>query len=208
MLNFWLVGFSYLNIGCNKNIPTTMYQPTHPGPSTHTSEVCKTKEIHSPNQQEYDFAVVLRSSDIINLAIILKIGNDFQLFPGISDLKPDSNHIKQVISFLREETHDIPCRLVGSYVNNFGEMRNKNLIVSIASKLYPFQRAYAKIITKKEQGKHDGWLPLSTQLCRGESFEDLAIIGDSIQENNVFGKPHITAAIYKDMLHGPNITLI
>lgn len=149
------------------------------------------------------------SKDSVILSRILGSNNSMlQLFAlrGIKDLKKESEAIQSINSFLRKGADNIPCRLVGSYLMDWQKLCTQ-LPSHLQRTTLDIAGHTAKYITKKYIGKHDMLVPLRSQLGRGDSFNDLTILGEDAIEN-LFGRSNVSAKVYRNIVHAPKLIVI
>ncbi|MBX9890459.1 MAG: hypothetical protein K2X94_04275 [Amoebophilaceae bacterium] len=131
---------------------------------------------------------------------------------GLKDIFPDSSAVRQVYDFLRRENSSIPCLLISSYQDDFADFFNLDIETNdnrTVEAIEGLNQSYAKFTTGKEEGKHDTLIPLASQLCRGDSFDDLASLNFGSYMDPIIidmpGNPLVEGRIYKDISHAGNL---
>ena len=136
---------------------------------------------------------------------------------GLKDIFPGSRAVQEVSDFLRRENKSIPCLLISSYQEDFAvffnlKIEDNRTFEAIAG----LNQSYAKFTTGKEGGKHDTLIPLASQLCRGDSFDDLTsdsfnnlTISSGLQTNSMTidmpTNPLVKRRIYPNISHAGNL---
>jgi len=95
-------------------------------------------------------------------------------------------------------------------VKAFLNLNDSDLDQETGEILQKFDRACSKFLTKNEDTKHDSLLPVSTQLVRGASFNQLDLIDTDnpsladrhIQIEDMPNKNMLTGFVYPCMAHG------
>lgn len=128
------------------------------------------------------------------------------LFKGLSDMRRDATCIARIKKFIRENkndtgSHNIPILLIGGYLSNLAECFD--YAKEHENKVQKLNKSYALLTTKQKYGLHDILISLKSQLCRGDSFDNLTSPGDdSVYAHNV------ATYVSKDQLHCWNLILI
>lgn len=136
---------------------------------------------------------------ILNAPVIKTVAHTF--FKGIRDMRINSTCTADIKAFIREGKHNIPILLIVGYIDNLSEYfdfkeENKEQVDT-------FTKAYAKLTTGQEDGAHDILIPVKRQLCRTDSFENLAASKDDpVYPSNV------RTYIAKETIHCYNLTPI
>lgn len=157
------------------------------------------------NQDDKDSIIISRIlSNPVTSTLLPYVGKGFN---GLNDLKTESKAIQSIAHFLRESNHSIPCRLIASYLD-LQELCNEQLPAHLQSKIADANVENAKFVTNTENGKkHDMLIPLSSQLCRGDSFDDLSVIGNNAIKG-LFQQDNISAKIYQGVAHSPKLIIL
>ncbi|KAG8181728.1 hypothetical protein JTE90_028267 [Oedothorax gibbosus] len=119
---------------------------------------------------------------ILNTPVVQKVAHVF--FQSVSDMRIHATCTADIKAFIREGKHNIPILLIAGYIDNFSEYFDFE--EEDKEQVNTFAKAYAKLTTGQEDGAHDILIPVKRQLCRIDSFENLATSKDDpVYPNNV-----------------------
>lgn len=127
-------------------------------------------------------------------------------FGGLRGICPNSREVCNVQEFLYQGHKNIPCLLIGTYQDDVNKLFTRAHEYNDSRVMEDFNIAYNRLITGREDGKHDTLISLSSQLCRGESFNDLTVNGDEMLTYHKL--PGVQCQIYKGMVHSENLVAI
>ncbi|CAH2559799.1 hypothetical protein [Cardinium endosymbiont of Oedothorax gibbosus] len=136
---------------------------------------------------------------ILNTPVVQKVAHVF--FQSVSDMRIHATCTADIKAFIREGKHKIPILLIAGYIDNFSECFDFE--EEDNEQVNTFAKAYAKLTTGQEDGAHDILIPVKRQLCRIDSFENLATSKDDpVYPYNV------RRYIAKETIHCYNLTPI
>ncbi|WP_184891090.1 hypothetical protein [Candidatus Cardinium hertigii] len=138
--------------------------------------------------------------------------NPVEFYTGVRELLPNSSRMASITRYLRgrDKTDNVPILLIGGYENDYSNIcgnaikkykeQNKN-DQEITQIIQACNQHTAKFITGDPNGLHDYVVPLKSQLCRGDSLEDLTHIGAEPYRMDMPGDHNITSCIIKGITH-------
>ena len=142
-----------------------------------------------------------------------------RVFPnGVRDTAPNNACTRSTYNFLRKEAHQVPCLLIGGFQNDLGELfpnsikayknvRHDDPLVD--QSISELNRAHAKLLTGSENDLHDQLIPLKTQLCRGDSLDDLTEalknMGEEAYHISMPNRDHVECVAFKGITHCANL---
>ena len=148
-----------------------------------------------------------------------RLCNVIPLF-GLKDTLPNNAHTKLTHHFLRKQAHNVACLLIGGFQNDLGSLlpfsintyANLHNDQAVDQSILALNRAHAKLVTGSENDLHDQVLPLKTQLCRGDSLDDLTEELKNLDMEpkrlHMPDRDHIECLIFKGITHCENLPTI
>lgn len=117
---------------------------------------------------------------------------------GAKDMYSSSDIVSRIKRFVRGYKHTVPILLIATYIENLAEYFDYG--PEDEDKVNEFLRGYTKLITRDDYGEHDFLIATKSQLCRTDSFADLAQSKDDpVYPSNV------KIRVFRNLLHAYNM---
>ncbi|WP_419241062.1 hypothetical protein [Cardinium endosymbiont of Nabis limbatus] len=137
---------------------------------------------------------------------LLKPGADC-LLKGVSDMRTGSSCSQKIKEFIRDNknhksnAHHIPILLIAVYIRDWNKCFP--LEEEQGKDVEEFFKVYTKFTTRQENGAHDLLISVKRQLCRTNSFGNLAA-----SKNDPVYPLNVSTYILEDKLHCTNLMSI
>ncbi|WP_162534110.1 alpha/beta hydrolase [Candidatus Cardinium hertigii] len=142
-------------------------------------------------------------------------GMGYKKFAGIKDTLPNRPCTSAVYHYLRnsQPSDRVPGLLIAGYQNDYGRLfrhtitaykeahQALNINEKVDQAIQALNEATALLVTGETDGLHDHLIPLQSQLCRGDSLEDLTHIGNTPYAIGMPGNPAIQCFVIRDITH-------
>ncbi|ROT47605.1 alpha/beta fold hydrolase [Candidatus Cardinium hertigii] len=145
----------------------------------------------------------------------------YKKLTGARDIFPNSSCMTAVRHYLRnnQQSDAVPGLLIGGYQNDYNRLfkhdieqykieqyieANKDrdtINEEVNQAIRKLNHDVATFLTGDADGLHDHVVPLKSQLCRGDSLEDLTHIGTQPYQIDMPGNQNITCFVIKDITH-------